>query len=707
MKTERILLPPRRHHVRPKKSLLPWSVAAAILIAVLGCLMAFYMGYSRGQNGTDPKTAQASQNEPALSAKEAAQVEKLLAEARVRVAERDWLKAGNLYRSVLEVDGSNAEAKVTLPLIEQNLNKARGGFALTTDPAGATVTVADQPPQQSPAEFTGLPFGKYSVEVSLEGYEPVRREIKVDAEEVRDAGKVTLVKSAGMLSISSEPEDVPFELYAADKEDDAKLVLEGKTPADLNGLPPGAYKVVMTRDDWPAFTRTVEVQHNRETSVSHVFARGGLQITSDPAGAEVWLRTSLKENSRLVGETPISLSDLPAGRVYLELRQGDWPSIRRTVDVAGGKEQKLDFAWKRGLVTFQSDPPGAAVYMDGDRVGATDDTTPFQWEMPEGDYDMEARHESLGFAESMISVRSSRENEAKFSFDYGSVSISSDPPGADVFVNGEPVGKTPLRQPVVRPGEYRYTVSKERYQPAIVAGTVNPGQTLEFNTRLKFEPTPRIGQHFTNGQGQEMRWVEGLKGWVAAEEVSQGVYEAIIVNDRGLLSNNPSQFKGKDLPVDSVSWYQADHFCQRLTVEERAAGLVPPGYAYSLPSDEEWSFFVGDAKLEDSINSAAVEQKSTSPVRSGQPNQYGLYNTRGNVWEWCENWYTLEILRRAENAGAPVNRDWAGTERKILRGGAWNRSSKYDLDVGYRLAAPPSDDSRRDAGFRVVLLPEN
>ena len=148
----------------------------------------------------------------------------------------------------------------------------------------------------------------------------------------------------------------------------------------------GRYEISLAVEGWPEHREIVEVRSKRETSVSHVFARGGMQITSDPSGAEVWLLSAAgtppgnpRGRGQLLGKTPLSASDLPSGRHRLALTFEDWKPIQRTIEVKAEQELKLEFAWKRGLVSFVSEPPGAEVYLNDERVGTLVDRTPFEW----------------------------------------------------------------------------------------------------------------------------------------------------------------------------------------------------------------------------------------------------------------------------------------------------------------------------------------
>ncbi len=104
------------------------------------------------------------------------------------------------------------------------------------------------------------------------------------------------------------------------------------------------------------------------------------------------------------------------------------------------------------------------------------------------------------------------------------------------------------------------------------------------------------------------------------------------------LPSDPSHFTGDDLPVESVSWYQAMEFCARLS--------AATGKTYTLPTEEQWEYACragtdtdypwGDEFDKSMANCSGT---STSPVGSFPPNPWGLKDMNGNVYEWCLNDY--------------------------------------------------------------------
>ncbi|BCU10022.1 formylglycine-generating enzyme family protein [Microcystis aeruginosa] len=177
------------------------------------------------------------------------------------------------------------------------------------------------------------------------------------------------------------------------------------------------------------------------------------------------------------------------------------------------------------------------------------------------------------------------------------------------------------------------------------------------------------------------------------------------------LETNPSNFKGDELPVEGVHWYQATEFCKRLSRETKRE--------YRLPSEAEWeyacragtttAFHFGETITADLANYRATEtyadeptgeyRGETTPVGYFQvANAFGLYDMHGNVWEWCaDTWHD-------NYDGAPTDGSaWIENgkdNRSPLRGGSWY----YNPDVcrsAYRYYGNRRVNGS-NYGFRVV-----
>ncbi len=177
------------------------------------------------------------------------------------------------------------------------------------------------------------------------------------------------------------------------------------------------------------------------------------------------------------------------------------------------------------------------------------------------------------------------------------------------------------------------------------------------------------------------------------------------------LETNPSNFKGDELPVESVNWYQATEFCKRLSRETKQE--------YRLPSEAEWEyacragtttpFYFGETITGELANynasyTYAEEAKGeyreeTTPVGQFPPNAFGLYDMHGNVWEWCaDTWHD-------NYDGAPRDGSvWiknGNDNRSPLRGGSWY-DDPNDCRSAYRNYNSRRDNSNVNIGFRVV-----
>jgi len=186
----------------------------------------------------------------------------------------------------------------------------------------------------------------------------------------------------------------------------------------------------------------------------------------------------------------------------------------------------------------------------------------------------------------------------------------------------------------------------------------------------------------------------------------QGEYLAVI-------GSNPSVFTGDtNLPVDSVSWFNAANYCGKLTLRERAAGRISTNSMYRLATEAEWEYacrawtstrfsYGDDPGYTSATNYAWYDVNSgstTHPVGQKLPNRWGLYDMHGNLSEWCQDWYGPYPGGIALDPQGPAT----GSTR-VTRGGLWLRPAS--LCRSARRAGNPPEFMLDGAGFRVVLTP--
>jgi formylglycine-generating enzyme required for sulfatase activity len=186
--------------------------------------------------------------------------------------------------------------------------------------------------------------------------------------------------------------------------------------------------------------------------------------------------------------------------------------------------------------------------------------------------------------------------------------------------------------------------------------------------------------------------------WLGATDVTQAQYE-------NLMGENPSKFKGPDLPVDTVTWFEAIEFCETLTKRERAEGRLPKGYAYSLPTEAQWEYACRAGttgatygRLDEIAWYKANSGGTTHPVGQKKPNTWGLYDMIGNVSQWCLDW-----LGRYPGGNEVDPTGPSSGSVHIQRGGSWSHFW-YFCRSAYRGGDDPDTLGHPEEGFRVALV---
>jgi formylglycine-generating enzyme required for sulfatase activity len=187
---------------------------------------------------------------------------------------------------------------------------------------------------------------------------------------------------------------------------------------------------------------------------------------------------------------------------------------------------------------------------------------------------------------------------------------------------------------------------------------------------------------------------------VALKSFSMGKYEITQEQWYVIMGTLPSKFKGRTLPVEQVSWDEAQEFVKKLSEKT--------GKLYRLPSEAEWEYaaragsqtYYSFADNAGELNAFAWfnnnADRQTHPVGEKSPNAFGLYDMHGNVWEWVQD------KQNESYVGAPSDGSaWAtGTNERVLRGGSWSNYPQH-LRSAVRNRAV-SGVRYSDFGFRVA-----
>ncbi|WP_292994388.1 formylglycine-generating enzyme family protein [Nitrosomonas sp.] len=204
------------------------------------------------------------------------------------------------------------------------------------------------------------------------------------------------------------------------------------------------------------------------------------------------------------------------------------------------------------------------------------------------------------------------------------------------------------------------------------------------------------------GNDETQHQVTLTKGfWIADTTVTQALWEVV-------MGDNPSHFKGEELPVEKINWKEAQAFIAKMNGLKAELKLC-------LPTEAQWEYACRAASTApfcwgDQIDSTMVNFDGNYPYNNGSPSEYreqtiavkelycndwGLYQMHGNVWEWCQD-------RVGDYPAEPVI-DPQGPESgdsRVLRGGSWDRHGRYCRSAHRSLHDP---SYRYDSfGFRLV-----
>ena len=416
-------------------------------------------------------------------------------------------------------------------------------------------------------------------------------------------------------------------------------------------------------------------------------------IGSSPSGAEIFLDGISK------GKTEKAMFLYP-GEYDLRLTLSGFLPVSERVTVSND-ENKNKFSYNltrnTGLLKFEVVPSSAIIKINKEVVRGSE-----LHELSPGIYQIEAEAETYYPYKGTIEITLGQTKTERITLTQktGKLQFSINPYQAECVLSQNGVEKyrwTGLKIfSNIAEGTYDLTAKAQGYKSFTSEIIIKEGQTTVEDIQMTQGSETPTGFVLVEGRAFKQGGYAWSSFYISKIEVTQEKWESV-------MANNPSAFKGKNKPVENVMWGEAIEFCNALSEKEGLRKVYSEengklkcdfnANGYRLPSEAEWefaarggnkgkgykysgSYFPGDVAWYSGNSS-----NETNEVSKLQPNELGIYDMSGNVWEWC---------------GDITD----GNPYRLLKGGSWEVNEER-CTVGYRRNSTP-DSKDKSYGFRLV-----
>ena len=549
--------------------------------------------------------------------------------------------------------------------------------------------------------YKNMPYGTYNYRIKKSLYHDEVGEAVIDQSRV--VQDIMLRPAFGSLKVSSNPPGAIVTI-----QNDSR---EFTTPCTIEQLASGRHKVSIVASRYASFSREVEIADGQQAE---------LEATLDARFATVTINSlpgaTIKVNGQEKGRGSCS-EELGEGIYDVEVSLKSHRSVTRQIEVVAKQPQTLTIEPTPiyGSLNVESQPMFANVTINGKSYG----DTPLSIEkMLIGDYEVVLTKEGCATVTKRVTITENNLSTVEATLPQGrEMTIRSDASGDDVFVDGTKVGVTPLTTNLAfgnhtielhRAGktiktDVNITTSGNEKEIVLAFGLLIPRWSANITASQKAVLQKLIdsmvkveGGTFTMGATSEQssdaeddeypaHQVTLSDYMICKTEVTQELWQAV-------MDKNRSKFKGDNLPVEHVSWNDCQKFIEKLN------SLT--GLNFRLPTEAEWEYAArGGNKSKgykysgsnDIVSVAWYDSYSSSKTHAvaiKSPNELGLYDMSGNVWEYCSDRYG------DYSSGSQTNPKGQSSGTKcICRGGSWCNgagncrvSNRFDLYPDWRLS---------------------
>jgi serine/threonine protein kinase/TPR repeat protein len=358
-------------------------------------------------------------------------------------------------------------------------------LSVLSEPTGAQILLDGKPPQAPQNTFTRVPFGTHQITATLDDYEPIKQDIQVHRGMAREM-RLQLKPSQDFaaLSVLTEPAG-------------AEVLLDGKPPQTPPGtfthVPFGSHQITATLDDFEPIRQEVQVHRGmaREMRLQLKPSQeiAALSVSSEPAGAEILL------DGKAPQTPPNTFTHVPFGSHQITATLDDFEPIKQDIQVHRGmaREMRLQLKPSQEIAALSvlSEPAGAEILLDGKPPQAPPNTFTH---VPFGSHQITATLDDFEPIKQDIQVRRGMVREMRLqlkpSQEIATLSVLSEPAGAQILLDGKPPQSPPSTFTHVPFGSHQITATLDDFEPIKQDVQVHRGMAREM--RLQLKPTQEI-----------------------------------------------------------------------------------------------------------------------------------------------------------------------------------------------------------------------
>ena len=541
-------------------------------------------------------------------------------------------------------------------------------------------------------------FGTYDYTAQAALYHPQTGTITVNDPDKRHEVAINLKPAFGFLEIPATDALQGARVFVDNE-------LKGTVPFRSDRLASGNHQLRLMKDLYATFVQDFTISDGETLTLSPKLTSDFARITLAVDGnAEIWVNDERKGAGTWTG-------NLATGDYKVQCRLAGHRSTTKELSI----DQTMDGTTFRlaapspiyGRLDISSSPANADIYLDGQKVG----TTPMM--LPKclvGQHTLKVSKAGHSDFTQTFTLAENATEEINARLESGKPVTITAPEGADIYIDGAKVATTRFEGTLAfgnhtayamqggkKSGEKNINVSMQGGEGLTVM--LNFGKTKTYTVKgISFDMVFVEGGTFLMGSNdggyseKPTHQVTLSDYYLGQTEVTQELWEAV-------MGNNPSDFKGAKNPVNKVSWNDCQDFTRKLN------SLT--GANFRLPTEAEWEFAArGGNKSRgykysgsDNLGSVAWYEDNSGnkahPMGGKSPNELGLYDMSGNVWEWCADRFGSYPSSSQINPTGPSS----GSNR-VRRGGSWFSITMFG-SVTNRYSGTPSL-SDNDLGLRLA-----